>query len=173
MSRSTGRSTSRGSDTAAESAVVAWPPRWVRPTALVLAVLGVAVAAYLTYEHFTGSKTLACSESGVVNCSAVTKSDYAYLPPGSGVPVALLGLIFFVVVTVLVLPRMWGRSRMLDLGRLVVLGGGVLMVLWLVYAELFKIDRICLWCTSVHVITVVLFAVVAVAEAMRPIPVGR
>lgn len=156
---------------ASAARTVAWPAAWVRPAALVLAVLGLAVSAYLTYEHYTGSKTLACSENGVVNCSAVTTSDYAYLPPGSGAPVALLGLLFFVVVTVLVLPRMWGRSRSLDLLRLVALGGGVLMVLWLVYAELFQIDRICLWCTSVHVITVVLFAVVAVAEAMRPLPV--
>jgi uncharacterized membrane protein len=37
---------------------------------------------------------------------------------------------------------------------------------WLVYAELFKIDAICLWCTVVHAITVVLFGVVLVAEAL-------
>jgi len=43
---------------------------------------------------------------------------------------------------------------------------GVAMVLHLVYAELFQIDAICLWCTTVHVITVVLFAVVLVAEAL-------
>lgn len=167
-------STTRRASAAARA--VEWPAAWVRPAALILAVLGLAVSAYLTYEHYTGSKTLACSESGVVNCSAVTTSNYAYLPPGAGSwhpPVALLGLLFFVAVTVLCLPRLWGRSRGLDLLRLVALGGGVLMVLWLVYAELFQIDRICLWCTSVHVITVVLFGVVAVAEALRPIPVDR
>jgi len=159
-----------------ETGTAAWPAAWVRPVAFVLAVLGLVVSAYLTFEHYTGSKTLACSENGVVNCSAVTTSSYAYLPPGAGSwhpPVALLGLLFFVAVTVLCLPMLWGRSRGLDLLRLAALGGGVLMVLWLVYAELFKIDRICLWCTSVHVITVVLFGVVAVAEALRPLPVDR
>lgn len=152
-----------------------WPPRWVGPVALALAVLGVLVSAYLTYEHFTGSSTLACSENSVVDCSAVTKSAYNQLPPGpgAGVPVAVLGLSFFVVVALLCLPMLWGRSRRLDLVRLVVLGGGVLMVLWLVYAELFRIDRICLWCTAVHVITVVLFGLVAVAEALRPLPTRR
>ncbi|HET8561995.1 MAG TPA: vitamin K epoxide reductase family protein [Marmoricola sp.] len=165
---------SRTSAEAAERSLT-WPPGWVRPVALVLAVLGVLVSAYLTYEHFTGSRSLACSENSVVDCSAVTKSFYNQLPPGpgAGVPVAVLGLAFFVVVLVLCLPMMWGRSRGLDLLRLVVLGGGVLMVLWLVYAELFKIDRICLWCTAVHVITVVLFGVVAVAEALRPLPTRR
>ena len=152
-----------------------WPPRWVRPVTLALAVLGVLVSAYLTYEHYTGSSTLACSENSVVDCSAVTKSFYNQLPPGPGpgAPVAVLGLAYFVVVTLLCLPMLWGRSRRLDLLRLVVLGGGVLMVLWLVYAELFRIDRICLWCTAVHIITVVLFGMVAVVEALRPLPARR
>jgi uncharacterized membrane protein len=44
--------------------------------------------------------------------------------------------------------------------------GGVATVVWLVYAELFKIDAICLWCTVVHAITVVLFGVVLLAEAL-------
>ena len=40
------------------------------------------------------------------------------------------------------------------------------MVVRLVYAELFQIDAICLWCTVVHAISVLLFAVVLVAEAL-------
>ncbi len=163
-------STARNASPAAAMKAVGWPPAWVRPASLVLAVLGLGVSAYLTYEHFTGSTTLACSENGIVNCGAVTKSQYAAI---AGVPVALIGLLFYIGITLLCLPQLWGRSRGVDLLRLVSLGAGVLMVLWLVYAELFRIDRICLWCTSVHVITVVLFAVVAVAEAMRPIPVDR
>jgi uncharacterized membrane protein len=159
--------------TTAEMKAVGWPPGWVRPTVLVLALLGLADSVYLTFEHYTGSTTLACSSGGLFNCHAVTTSDYAYLPVGSGVPVALLGLLFFVGMTVLCLPQLWGRSRAIDLLRLLSLGVGVLMVLWLVYVELFKLSQICPYCTGVHVITVVLFAVVAVAEALRPIPVDR
>ena len=40
------------------------------------------------------------------------------------------------------------------------------MVLRLIYAELFQIDAICLWCTAVHVITVALFIAVVVGEAL-------
>ena len=43
---------------------------------------------------------------------------------------------------------------------------GVAMVVRLVYAELFQIDAICLWCTVVHAISVLLFAVVLLGEAM-------
>lgn len=153
------------------STAPAWPPVWVRPAALVLAVLGLADSVYLTYEHYTGSRTLACSSGGLFNCHAVTTSDYSYLPPGSGIPVALLGLLFFVGMTALCLPQMWGRSRTLDRMRLAGLAVGVLMVLWLVYAELFRLGQICPYCTGVHVITVVLFGLVAVVEALRPLPV--
>ena len=42
---------------------------------------------------------------------------------------------------------------------------GILMVLYLVYTELFTLDAICLWCTAVHVITFLLFAVTLVATS--------
>ena len=34
---------------------------------------------------------------------------------------------------------------------------GICMVFYLVYAELFEIQKICLWCTSVHVLTFFMF----------------
>jgi uncharacterized membrane protein len=42
---------------------------------------------------------------------------------------------------------------------------GVGMVLYLVYAELFILDAICLWCTAVHVLALALFAVVGFGAA--------
>lgn len=138
-------------------------PAWVPPASLVLCVLGVLDAAYLTYEHYTGSTTLACSDNGVINCAAVTQSSYAMI---LHVPVALLGLLFFVGMTILCLPALW-RRRSLGGLRLAACAVGVLMVLWLIYVELFRLDHICLYCTGVHVLTVLLFVVVALAEAVR------
>ena len=37
---------------------------------------------------------------------------------------------------------------------------------WLVYAELFQIDAICLWCTSVHFIDLVLFSLIVIGTAV-------
>jgi uncharacterized membrane protein len=45
---------------------------------------------------------------------------------------------------------------------------GVLFVLYLAWAELCKIDAICLWCTAVHVLTAALFGVIAVGTAVLP-----
>jgi uncharacterized membrane protein len=41
-------------------------------------------------------------------------------------------------------------------------------VLYLIYTELFTLDAICPWCTSVHVITLLLFVLVVSTGAARP-----
>jgi uncharacterized membrane protein len=43
-------------------------------------------------------------------------------------------------------------------------------VIYLIYAELLVIGSICLYCTSVHVITFVLFVLIAVAAAAWGLP---
>ena len=124
------------------------------------------MAGYLSYEHFTSSSTLACSDNSVVNCLKVTTSSYSTV---ARVPVAVLGLVFFAVMLVLQLPPMWRRPepliRWARLGWSVV---GVGMVLYLLFAELFEIDAICLWCTAVHVLTLVLFGTTVFATASYP-----
>jgi uncharacterized membrane protein len=122
--------------------------------ALGIAILGLAVSAYLTAEHFTSSLTLACPESARINCQKVTTSKWSHV---LGIPVAVLGLVFFVVMVGLYLApaRRW---RSLPLIRLVAAAVGVVSALYLVWIELFRVDAICLWCTAVHVCTLILFA---------------
>jgi uncharacterized membrane protein len=135
--------------------------RWVPPTSLVLAVLGLAVSVYLTIEHYTASTTLACPDTGALNCLKVTTSDQSKF---LGVPVAVLGLLYFAVMLVLAL--LWRLPRRdVRLGRFAFASVGVLFVAWLVYSELFILDAICLWCTAVHVLAVGLFAVTALGTA--------
>ena len=136
-------------------------PRWAAPVSLLVCVLGIAVASYLTYAHYTDVRNLACSDRGVVNCAKVTTSAQSHF---LGMPVAVLGLAYFVAMAALCLPWAWRRpERMVRYGRLAAAGGGVVMVLWLVYAELFIIDAICLYCSVVHGLTLVFFLVVAAA----------
>jgi len=132
---------------------------------LPLAVIGLAVSGYLTYEHYSASTTLACPDTGAIDCVKVTSSAWSELV---GVPVALLGLLYFVAVVALCLPAAWRSANpWVGRARLLALTGGVAMVLYLVWAELFRIDAICLWCTVVHVVTVLLFGIVAVAAALE------
>jgi uncharacterized membrane protein len=130
---------------------------------LAVCVLGLLDAAYLTFEHYSSSTTLACSDSGAINCLKVTTSSYSKI---FGVPVALLGLIFFVAMTALCLPIAWrSTSRTVRRVRLAAATVGMISVIYLVWIELFKVDAICLWCTGVHVLTFVLFALVVMDAA--------
>ena len=130
-------------------------PRWLAPLALTWCVLGLLVSIYLTYEHYTGSTTLACPASGAVDCAKVTSSAWSTI---LGIPVAPLGLLFFAVMLVLCRPSLLcRRSTVLDVARLGFCGVGLLMALYLLWAELFQIHAICLWCTGVHILTFLLF----------------
>lgn len=134
---------------------------------LAVSAAGVLVSAYLTYEHFTAGTTLACPETGVVNCLKVTSSQYSKLV---GVPVALLGLLFFIGMTALSVPPLWRTaSPWPSRARLAGVVTGVVFVLYLVWAELFRINAICLWCTVVHALTLVLFALVVIRVALPPL----
>jgi uncharacterized membrane protein len=130
-------------------------PRWPGLVGTAASLAGLGVAGYLTYEHYTGSTSLVCSDKGIVNCLAVTTSTYSKVV---GVPVAVLGLAFFAVMLVLQLPVMWDKGeRLIRAARVAWSVVGLGTVVYLLYAELFRIDAICLWCTAVHVLTFVLF----------------
>jgi uncharacterized membrane protein len=131
--------------------------------ALAACGVGLGAAIYLTVEHFSSSVTLACPENGAINCLKVTTSKWSYF---AGIPVAVLGVVFFVAMGVLCLPPFW-RERRLDYVRLVAATVGVIGVIYLVWAELFRIEAICLWCTVVHVSTLVLFGAIAWAVSER------
>ncbi len=137
-------------------------PRWPAWAGMPLCVLGFGIAAYLTYEHFTGSRSLSCpATGGIVNCLTVTTSKYSeiHLPFGHAqVPVAVLGLVFFAIMFCFQTPRAWASQAVpVRLGRLAWSLVGLGTAVYLVYAELFQIHNICLWCTSVHVISLILF----------------
>lgn len=130
-------------------------PRWPSAVGLVLTVAGIGVAAYLTYAHFTGASALVCPDTGLINCAKVTTSSYSDIV---GLPVAVLGLGFFAAMFPLQLPWAWrSRSAFLRMGRMGATVVGVGLVVWLIYVELFRLDAICLYCTAVHAITVLLF----------------
>ncbi len=134
------------------------------PVALAFTLIGLAASTYLTIEHFNASVTLACPESSTINCAKVTTSQWSHI---FGIPVAVLGLAYFVGMTVLVVPGVWGVRR-LDPVRIGAAGVGVVMVLYLIFIELFRVDAICLWCTAVHVCTIVLFGAILWDTASRP-----
>jgi uncharacterized membrane protein len=140
------------------------PAPWLQITTLVLALAGLGVSIYLTIAHFNESALAGCSESGLVNCTKVTTSPESYV---FGIPVAVLGLAFFVFAVAIMSPWAWQSARReIHLARIASMVVGIGFVLYLIYAELFIIGSICLYCTSVHAITFVLFVLTAFAAAV-------
>ncbi len=139
------------------------PAVWMQITTFVLALAGLGVSVYLTISHFA-KVPLACSESGLVNCAKVTTSPQSYV---FGIPVAVLGLAFFVFVAAIMSPWAWQAARReVHLLRIASMVVGIGMVIYLVYAEFIIIGSICLYCTGVHVITFVLFVLTAFGAAI-------
>jgi uncharacterized membrane protein len=143
-----------------ESAV----PMWLRLTTFLVALAGLGVSIYLTIAHFTESTLAGCNETaGLVNCTKVTTSPQSYV---FGIPVAVLGLAFYLFMVAIMSPWAWRAARReVHLARIAALIAGMGFVLYLLYAELFIIGSICLYCTSVHGLTFILFVLTMFAAA--------
>lgn len=141
-------------------------PRWAAPASGALAVGGLAVSSYLTWVHFDSPASLSCPNTGIVNCLKVTTSPSAYL---LGIPVAVLGLLFFAGMAALCLPRAWrAEHRWISHGRIAGAVAGIGFAIYLVAAELLVVHALCLWCTAAHLIAFALFVVVLAAALHVP-----
>ncbi|HEY6786162.1 MAG TPA: vitamin K epoxide reductase family protein [Trebonia sp.] len=158
-----------------ENEAPAGRPLWFEITTLVLAIIGLGISAYETYAHFTGSHLGFCSGGAhaTFNCTAVITSSQSMV--FGVIPVAILGLAFYVVAVPLFSPWGWrwkGLSRLgltqhtigwFRLGSAVV---GMGFVMYLIYAEVYQIGDICEYCTGVHIVTFLLFCLTVVAAAL-------
>src|SRR5271165_1069657 len=110
---------------------------------LLLGLLGMADAIYLTLAHYDDKITLVCSDSGLVNCARVITSQYSYVP-GTSLPISLPGLGWCLVIVALALlglflgtERLWLRATQFVWAAL-----GLLTVFYLLYAEIVKLGNI-------------------------------
>jgi uncharacterized membrane protein len=122
--------------------------RALRTTLIALAALGVALAGYLTYLHYSGT-TPPCSIKGNP-CSQVQKSRYSEL---AGVPVALIGLLGYIVILGSLLAPEEERARFATMALTL---GGVGFSAYLTYREVFTLHKICEWCVGSAVLMTIM-----------------
>ncbi|MDQ6816931.1 MAG: vitamin K epoxide reductase family protein [Actinomycetota bacterium] len=122
-----------------------------------LAVIGVAVATYLTYIHYAGINP-ACTAGQ--SCIKVQTSVWSKV---AGVPVALLGLIGYIGILGSLLAPDREETRIATLGLTLI---GFAFSGYLTYRELFSIHAICEWCVSSAVILTILF-ICAITRYLR------
>jgi uncharacterized membrane protein/protein-disulfide isomerase len=127
------------------------------------AALGLVASGVSTWVHYKllreAGFTSFCDFSSTVSCTDAYLSPYGSL---WGIPVSLLGLLWFIVAAALswVAFRGRGEARQSAPGYLFVLATVALaMVLYLAYASLFILHTICPFCATTYVAVIGLFIV--------------
>ena len=130
----------------------------VRRIQLVLVVVGLVVAGYLSYLKLAEAPAV-CVETGPFDCNVVLNSQYSEL---SGLPIAYLGFAVYVAIgIILLLENRVGFLR--DWGRLAAFGIGLfawLFSMWLVYVQFALLQALCPWCLTHETNFTILFALI-------------
>jgi len=112
----------------------------------------VCLSLYLIKEHYSDAESSLCDIGKYFSCSKVNKSAWSVL---FGVPIASWGalwsLVFFACV---MLAQQWQREFVSAL--VIWLAVGFAFIWYLVLGE-YVLESICLFCTVIHVVTVVSF----------------
>jgi uncharacterized membrane protein len=124
-------------------------PDPLRVAGLVLVLVGLGIAGYLTYVHYSGASPICEISHG---CEKVQTSEWSKL---AGVPVALLGLLGYAgILGALLVP---GENGVIGAAALSWIGFG--FSAYLTYREIFTIDAICIWCVASAIVLTLLTAV--------------
>ena len=121
---------------------------WLRRVMIVIAVLGIALASYLVYVHYSGARP-ACTAGQA--CLKVQTSVWSEV---GGIPVALIGLIGYIAIFFALIAPDRDETRVLTLGMTLI---GVCFSGYLTYRELFTIHLICEECAASAVMQALLF----------------
>ena len=126
----------------------------LRAAAILLSVLGIGVAGYLTWVHYGDLQPLCVGGGG--GCEKVQTSDQSEL---AGVPVALLGLLAYV--TLLVANVLRGELARMAAALTALVGAG--FSVYLTIESVTVIEATCQWC----LVSLVLMVLLAVACSTR------
>ena len=126
-----------------------------------LAVVGLASAIASLYVHVQLVRQPGylsfCDVSATISCSQVYQSPYAYL---LGVPVALLGALWFIAVLFVLAGGTWGWQSLRDNAVGYVFGlstVGLGFVIYMAFASLYLLKIVCLMCLVTYVAVAGLF----------------
>lgn len=134
--------------------------RRLRIAGIVLALLGVGITSYLTYNHYSGDSAICAVVEG---CDVVLNSKYSKL---LGVPLSLLGLIGYLAIAV----GLWidgERGKMLATFFALI---GMLQSLYLLYREIFTLEAFCMWCLGSLIVMTLLLPITVVRLLREPAP---
>jgi uncharacterized membrane protein/protein-disulfide isomerase len=138
--------------------------------ALACAVLGLAASAWAANVHYhllyDPTYTSFCDVNATVSCTTVYQSRFSTV---RGMPVAILGAIWFAVAGLLALGGLTARDSVRESipGYLFVLStAGLAVILYLGYASFFLIKAVCILCLTTYAAVIGLFLVSGAATSI-------
>ncbi len=141
------------------------PPTSLAAFLLIVALLGFADASYLTIEHYKGVVPPCTIVTG---CETVLTSSYATVV---GIPVSLLGAIFYLVVLIGIFTFIESKKTKLLKWALLFTVFGLLSTLWFLYVQAFILGAFCLYCLGSAISSIVLFVTACVV--FKKYSIGR
>ena len=135
--------------------------KWMR----IISVLFIVISSYLLVLHYSDTESF-FDFSQLFSCDIVNKSIYSEFPPGSGIPVSLMGIFTFILV--LVILHLIKTNASFSIGNKIVekkLLSNILFylmiislvfALYLVYTELFYILSICILCVVLDILILIM-----------------
>ena len=129
---------------------------------IILFLLGILTSSYLLKLHYSISDSSFCNLSEKWNCNIVNQSPYASFPPEYGVPVALLGLLNFLILIMASIRLKSGKtfyllkepidSQVLAEFIYYALLANILFAFYLIFIEAFILYAFCILCILLDLI---------------------
>ncbi len=128
---------------------------------IAVAILGFADTSYLTIEHYRNTAPPCFILSG---CDTVTQSIYSEI---SGVPVALLGAIYYGIIAILLFTALETKKNLYARLGFLLTPLGVLASGWFLYIQIFLLRAYCLYCLGSIATSSILFMLAIVANRLE------
>lgn len=129
----------------------------------VVSAIGLLDATYLTVKHYRGGIP-PCTIHG---CEVVLTSPQSEI---AGVPVALLGTLYYATILALMLAYMISKKETVVLHAAYITPAGFIASAYFVYLQLFVINAICLYCMASATTSTILFilGIYIIAKKRQP-----
>lgn len=138
--------------------------KWFYRTMIVLTVIGLLVATYMTIYKWTNNEAM-CLGSG--DCGTVNASRYADV---NGIPVALIGVLGYAAILGMLVFE--NRTDFLRQNATLLTFGlsltGFLFTVWLIYVEIFRINALCPFCVTSQTVMTIIFILSIIRLARQP-----
>jgi uncharacterized membrane protein len=115
----------------------------------IFSTIAIIICIYLLYVHYTAI-IVACPDVGIINCGRVLTSNYSEI---FNIPLPVFGIIYFVFL--LVLSFLKKTENIIFILSII----SLFVVALLVYIEFGILHSVCLYCSTIHLIAIIIFFV--------------